>query len=117
MSAVPVPRPGEVARTFVDGEPVSIWNVDGCLYAIGDVCPHRGWILSEGVLERRPGGAIAVVCPGHNWRFDLETGEALASPECLRLYDVQQRGDAVVVRPRDPLAPRGHDAERGNPDR
>lgn len=84
---VPVPEPGEVLRIVVDGEAVAVWNVEGELHALGDVCPHRGFVLSEGCLERR-GDRICVVCPGHHWRYDIETGEHVAGPERVRTYAV-----------------------------
>lgn len=84
---VPVPAPGEVLRVVVDDDAVAVWNVEGRLYAIGDVCPHRGFVLSEGSLERR-GSRVCVVCPGHHWRYDIETGEHVAGPERVRTYSV-----------------------------
>jgi len=100
MTAVEPPQPGEVLRIEVGDRPVAVWNVGGRYHAIGDVCPHRGWILSEGSLERHTHGKLCVVCPGHNWRFDLETGESLASPETVEVFDVVETHSGIEVVPR-----------------
>lgn len=104
-----MPAPGEVVRLVVEGEAVAVWNVDGRLHALGDVCPHRGFILSEGVLERRD-DRICVVCPGHHWRYDLLTGEHTAGPERLPVYDVVVVGDTIEVGAGQPGA--GTEADR-----
>jgi nitrite reductase/ring-hydroxylating ferredoxin subunit len=83
---ITAPADGEVVRTFVDGVAVAVWNVAGTLHAVGDVCPHRGWILSEGPLERDARGDVHVVCPGHHWRFSLTDGECAFSPERLPVF-------------------------------
>lgn len=89
---VDAPADGEVVRTFVDGVAVAVWNVGGTLYAVGDVCPHRGWILSEGPLERDARGDLHVVCPGHHWRFSLADGESAFSPERLPVFRCEPVG-------------------------
>lgn len=83
---------------MVDDEAVAVWNVDGRVYALGDVCPHRGFVLSEGVLERRSDG-ICIVCPGHYWRYDIETGEHTAGPERVRTYSIVEVDGMVEVTP------------------
>ncbi|MBX7161895.1 MAG: Rieske 2Fe-2S domain-containing protein [Acidimicrobiia bacterium] len=94
---VPIPAPGEVLRVAVEGEAVALWNVEGELHAIGDVCPHRGFVLSEGMLERHP-DRVCVVCPGHFWRYDIRTGEHLAGPERVRTFVVTEvDGMAEIV--------------------
>lgn len=95
---VPAPAPGEVSRIVVDGDAVAVWNVGGRFYALGDVCPHRGFVLSEGALERRAGG-VCIVCPGHFWRYDIETGEHIAGPERIPTYSVVEVDGMLDVSP------------------
>lgn len=59
-------------RKIVDvrGRPVALFNVEGTLYAIDNVCLHRGGPLGEGRLE----GTI-LTCPWHAWTFDVRTGQ------------------------------------------
>jgi len=91
------PAVGEVLRLMVDGWPVAVWNIQGNLYALDDICPHRGDILSEGGLARESDGSFAVVCPRHGWRFDMETGDCLHTPDRLRVWLVQYVSDGILV--------------------
>lgn len=55
---------------------------DGTYLAVLDRCPHRDVALSGGIVKTGE-----LVCPGHFWRFDLETGERTDLPEQrLRTY-------------------------------
>jgi nitrite reductase/ring-hydroxylating ferredoxin subunit len=39
-----------------------------------------------------------VRCPWHKWEFDIPTGRALSAARLrVRRYDVQMRGDEIVV--------------------
>jgi 3-phenylpropionate/trans-cinnamate dioxygenase ferredoxin component len=62
-------RPGTGSRfTLLDKE-VAIFNVDGNICAISDICPHAGGSLGLGKLD----GSI-VTCPVHGMKFDATTG-------------------------------------------
>lgn len=97
------PCVGEVARTWVGTEPVAVWNVDGRLYAVSDICPHRGQVLSEGGV-RRDGDASAprVVCPGHGWQFNLSSGQSTASPDTIRVFEIKTANGSIIVGPELP---------------
>ena len=43
--------PGERIVADVDGVPVAVFNIDGDLYAIEDVCTHDGGELASGTLS------------------------------------------------------------------
>ena len=66
---------GGCAKALVGGELVAVFNVDGVLYALSDVCSHGQASLSEGRLS-----GYSVTCPLHGARFDVRTGEALGLP-------------------------------------
>ncbi|ALG05583.1 bifunctional 3-phenylpropionate/cinnamic acid dioxygenase ferredoxin subunit [Kibdelosporangium phytohabitans] len=67
-------RPGEAVR--LDGEPpISVFNVDGELYAIDDTCTHQDASLADGWLE-----GCLIECPLHASCFDLRTGEPTGPP-------------------------------------
>jgi nitrite reductase/ring-hydroxylating ferredoxin subunit len=57
--------PGTIREFQLNGTTVAIANVDGKLYAINNVCLHRGGPLGEGELA----GKI-VTCPWHGWTYD-----------------------------------------------
>ncbi len=67
--------------------PVALYQVDGRLSCVGDICPHAGATVSEGELD----GAV-VTCPGHGSRFDVSTGERVRGPADCEL----QRFEVVV---------------------
>jgi nitrite reductase/ring-hydroxylating ferredoxin subunit len=86
---------------MVEGREIGLYRIREKLYAMEDVCPHAGSLLSGGAVE-----GTLVACPGHGWEFDLETG--LAPGECeeepLIRYPVRVEGDAVYVDLEAPIA-------------
>jgi len=51
-------------------------NTQDEIFALNDSCPHRQGQLSQGIVHDK-----TVTCPLHNWKIDLETGEAKAPDE------------------------------------
>ena len=84
--------PSEVRR--IDDPPIAVFNVEGALFAISDVCTHAEASLSEGHVEGQ-----TVECPLHGACFDLRTGEALTPPafEAVKTFVVVVQGDEVYV--------------------
>ena len=82
-----VPR-GEHRVYEADGRFVAVYNVQGELYAIEDVCTHDGNPLSDGPVE-----GTEVICSRHGARFCLRTGAALTPPayEPVATYPVRER--------------------------
>jgi 3-phenylpropionate/trans-cinnamate dioxygenase ferredoxin component len=71
--------PGEMKAAFdeVTGAGIVVFNLDGELYALEDMCSHEEFELSSG--EYRPGEAT-VECVLHGARFDVRDGRALCAP-------------------------------------
>ena len=68
---------GEGRAFDVGGRRVAVFRTrDGRVFATQGECPHRGGPLADGLV-----GSGTVVCPLHEWRFDLETG-ATANGAC-----------------------------------
>jgi 3-phenylpropionate/trans-cinnamate dioxygenase ferredoxin subunit len=59
----------------VDGMPVLLIRQGGKIFAIDNRCPHQGCGFSGGTLD----GSV-IVCPCHEWRFNLESGEYEKEP-------------------------------------
>ena len=55
----------------LDGKVIALANVGGKLYAINNVCLHRGGPLGEGEL-----GGQVVTCPWHGWQYDVYDRQA-----------------------------------------
>lgn len=101
--------PGARKLVEIEGRSIGVFNVNGTLVAVLDVCPHelapvcRGRV-SGTTLPSAPGefcwgreGEI-LACPWHGWEFDLLTGRALADPQKrLRLYPVSVEGESIFV--------------------
>lgn len=54
---------------------IAIFNLDGCVYALDNTCPHAGGPLGEGSVE----GEL-VECPWHGWKFNIKTGVCQKNP-------------------------------------
>ncbi|NRA02190.1 MAG: Rieske 2Fe-2S domain-containing protein [Myxococcales bacterium] len=87
-------------RVEVGGREIGLWQVGGRVYAMENLCPHAGFPLHEGGLE-----GTFVVCAGHGWAFDLETGLAPGEvdEEPLCRWPVRVEGDDILIDPDLPL--------------
>jgi nitrite reductase (NADH) small subunit len=87
-----IPQDGCVVVT-VNQKDVAVFNVDGQLFAIDDLCMHMGASLSGGHVEDG-----CVTCPWHYWRFRLSDGTWADSPRVKTgSYPVHVVGDEVQL--------------------
>ena len=86
--------PGSMKTLEVEGEDILVANVEGRFRAIGAICTHREWDLSEGQLEGH-----SVTCAGHGSVFDLRTGqgEFMRPIPAEPTYSVTVDGEDVFV--------------------
>jgi 3-phenylpropionate/trans-cinnamate dioxygenase ferredoxin subunit len=63
-------KEGEMKHLSVEGTPVLFVKQQGKIFVFDNRCPHQGCALSGGTLD-----GLVIVCPCHDWRFSLETGE------------------------------------------
>jgi 3-phenylpropionate/trans-cinnamate dioxygenase ferredoxin component len=89
-----IPR-GEVRTYEADNTEVAIFNLDGELYALEDICTHDGGYLASGEID-----GDHVICPRHGAHFDIKTGAALCAPayEPVPTFEVRIDGERVLVR-------------------
>ncbi len=84
---------GAIREFQIDGKTVAIACVSGKLYAIDNVCLHRGGPLGQGELS----GSI-VTCPWHGWQYDVTNGKLKINPAvALQCYPIEVRGQDVFV--------------------
>ncbi len=78
----------------IQGHEVGLYRVGDRVYAMQNVCPHAGYPLNEGDLD-----GCSIVCPGHGWTFDLETGLAPGEIEepPLERYPVRVLGEEIWI--------------------
>ncbi len=70
-------------------------QLDGVFHAIEDACPHSGRSLSEGHLHEG-----CVVCPGHGWHVELESGAvrtAVGAGQSNPVFEVRTVADELWI--------------------
>lgn len=77
----------------VNKEEIALFYLDGKVYAINAVCPHKGGPLGEGDLDDEE-----VICPWHAFMFNVKTGACLNQPALsVRSYKVKVEGEKVKI--------------------
>jgi nitrite reductase (NADH) small subunit len=77
----------------IKGANVAIFRVKDAVYAVDNVCPHRGGPLAEGHVE-----AGRVTCPWHAWEIDLSSGACEQLPgERQPVFPAKIEGEDVLV--------------------
>ena len=66
---------GDVVAYDVCETWVALAEVDGEVYAIGDLCTHAGCSIAKGGLE-----GTTVTCPCHGSQFDVTNGAVVRGP-------------------------------------
>jgi nitrite reductase (NADH) small subunit len=90
LSAVPS---GE-GRTFDLGLlQVAVFHArDGRVFATQARCPHRQGPLADGLV-----GGTTLVCPLHEWSFDLASGMALHGTCGIQVYPLEVSAEGLLV--------------------
>ncbi len=85
---------GERKRVEVNGDRVTIFNIDNRYYAILDTCPHKKTApLVRGTLD-----GLCIKCPNHGYGFDLKTGECNIDPVFnTRVFPVKVEGEDILI--------------------
>jgi 3-phenylpropionate/trans-cinnamate dioxygenase ferredoxin subunit len=84
---------GGMAPVFPLGLNVVIARVGGTVYAVSGKCAHMACPLSGGSLDGH-----TLVCPCHDWRFDIRTGRFLDAPELgLAVYPAKSEAGKLFV--------------------
>jgi nitrite reductase/ring-hydroxylating ferredoxin subunit len=78
----------------VAGRAIALFLVGDRVFALDDTCVHKGRSLSRGTVWKGK-----VVCPGHQWTFDPETGRADDQDGCQPVHDVLVVDGIVHVHP------------------
>ena len=78
-------RPGKMTTALLLGVPLVMGRKrDGALFAMRDLCPHRGIPLSAGWFD-----GDTVQCKYHGWRFEPCSGQCMEIPSLTGLYVLQ----------------------------
>ena len=105
--------PGQSMEVKVGGRSIAVFNDEGRLHALRNVCPHHGAPLCSGQVsgimlpsdphEYHYSGSVSehrvVKCPWHGYEFRLADGCAVVRPETMRVkrYPVEIEGDEIAL--------------------
>ncbi len=81
-------------RVTVADHEIALFYVDGQVFAFRDICIHKQSSLSRGKVFRGK-----VICPGHQWAFDLNTGWNDQWSRCQPTFATKIEDGAVFVLP------------------
>jgi nitrite reductase (NADH) small subunit len=65
---------------------------DGRVFATQADCPHRGGPLADGLV-----GGETLVCPLHEWRFNLATGDSENGSCGIQTYRITLDGEGTML--------------------
>lgn len=88
-----IPSPGARCVRTARGNIALFRTGAGEFYALEDRCPHRGGLLSQGMVF-----GARVACPLHGMVLDLASGGAVAPDTgAVRRYAVRREGERVLI--------------------
>jgi len=87
-------QPGSRKVISTEIGPIAVFNLDGELFAIADICTHDGGELASGACE-----GDQIICPRHGARFCIKTGKVLTPPayEDVETFQVNIQNGVVRV--------------------
>ena len=84
---------GGMAPVYPLGLNVVIARVGGAVYAVSGKCAHMACPLFGGSLDGH-----TLICPCHDWRFDIRTGRFLDAPKLgLAVYPAKSEAGKLFV--------------------
>jgi len=87
--------PGQAMVIEVAGRSIAVFNVSGQLYALDNICAHRGGPLGEGFIDQNN---LTVQCPWHGWVYSLTSGASpLNSMAKVESFDVKIEGEEIKL--------------------
>ncbi len=85
---------GERKRFDIEGQRITVFNIDNTYHAILDTCPHKRTApLLRGTLDGE-----AIQCPNHGYRFNLRTGFCDKGERWnTRIFPVKVENGAILI--------------------
>lgn len=85
--------PGEGRAFEVGGRRIAVFRTrQGRLFATQAECPHLGGPLADGLV-----GDTILICPLHDWSFDLATGQLRGGKCGIATYPVRTSEDGQIL--------------------
>jgi nitrite reductase (NADH) small subunit len=83
---------GEGRAVTIAGRRIALFRTRSGWYALDNACPHLGGPLADGIVSDRE-----VICPLHERRFSLESGEPRSGGCGVAAHRVTIVGPSVFV--------------------
>jgi nitrite reductase (NADH) small subunit len=85
--------PGEGRNYKLGDRKVAVFRTrDGGVFATQASCPHRAGPLADGLI-----GGRSLVCPLHDWTFDLATGSSVNGTCGIKTYTARVELDGTII--------------------
>src|SRR5437899_11221028 len=68
--------PGTAKVVAVQNVEVALFNLEGQIYALDNMCHHAGGPLGEGKIRED-----VVICPWHGYPYHMKTGRYVKNPD------------------------------------
>lgn len=73
---------------------IAVFNQNGKLFAIDNVCLHKGGPMADGYVDKNN----IVACPWHGWQYSIETGENQLNKNMkLSTYKITEKNGKVFL--------------------
>ncbi len=88
-----IPKLGARVVETPDGDIAVFRTGSDEVFAVRDECPHKQGPLSQGIVSGK-----RVTCPLHDWKINLDSGQAVAPDEgCAATYPIKMDGDKILL--------------------
>jgi len=88
-----IPKLGARVIERKDGNIAIFRTAEDDLFALLDECPHKGGPLSQGIVHGKK-----VACPLHDWKINLDSGNAVAPDEgCAASFPVKNDNGKILL--------------------
>lgn len=109
VAAIDEIGPGGRKLVTINGRSIGVFNVNGQMVAILNICPHELAPVCVGkvggtTLPSLPGEFIwgregeIISCPWHGWEFDMLTGQCLTDHRKLHRFAVEVEAGTVYIK-------------------
>ena len=89
----PLLQDGHMIPVYPLGVNVILARVEGVVYALSGKCIHMACPLFTGTLK-----GYIIICPCHDWQFDIRTGKFIDAPELgIAVYPVKNDHGKLFV--------------------
>lgn len=80
-------------RAHLEGHKILVCRDGDAIYAVAEQCPHKNKSMRFGVIFDGQ-----IICPHHQYRFDLDTGRCNKRCAPVQTYEVALGDEKVWVR-------------------